>query len=32
MATQSVSLAPSRSSIVLTHGAMTFAMAHLIVT
>ena len=32
MATRSVSLMPSYSFIVLTHGAMAFAMAHLIVT
>ena len=32
MATWSVSLVPSYSFIVLTHSAMAFAMAHLIVT
>ena len=32
MATWSVSLTPSYSFIVLTHSAMAFAMAHLIVT
>ena len=31
MATRSVSLVPSYSFIMLTHGAMAFAMAHLIV-